>query len=93
MDLLSKEYKDLGPLLDQFDYNRENERFTLKKDAIFRTNIDIKLRIQYYMISFLRRMEHAKTVSRRDDQMISSVLEDIAERQGDSWRLKQTGIL
>jgi hypothetical protein len=58
LDLLKKEYTDLSPLLlDKFDYNGKTEKYTIKKDTRFQTLIDVKLRIKYYLISFLRRME------------------------------------
>ena len=58
LDLLKKEYSDLTPLLLQcFDYNKESELYTIKKDSRFTTHIDVKLRINYYLISYLRRME------------------------------------
>ena len=58
LDLLKKEYTDLTPLLlDNFDYNEETELFTIKKDARFKTQLDERLRIRYYLISYLRRME------------------------------------
>jgi len=58
LDLLKKEYSDLSPiLLNNFDYNTETELFTLKQDGKFKTSIDIKLRVRYYLISYLRRME------------------------------------
>lgn len=58
LDLLKKEYSDLTPiLLDKFDYNKETEIFTIKKDSRFTTHIDVKLRIRYYLLSYLRRME------------------------------------
>lgn len=58
LDLLKKEYTDLTPiLLGSFDYNEETEQFTLSKDSRFKTHLDVRLRIRYYLISFLRRME------------------------------------
>lgn len=58
LDLLKKEYTDLTPLLlSTFDYNEETEQFTLSKDSRFKTHVDVRLRIRYYLISFLRRME------------------------------------
>ncbi|MCS6821987.1 MAG: DNA methyltransferase [Microscillaceae bacterium] len=60
LDLLKKQYSDLTPiLLDNFDYDEKTELFTLRKNARFKTNIDVKLRIKYYLISYLRRMERA----------------------------------
>ena len=61
LDLLKKEYSDLTPLLmDMFDYDSETQKFKIRPNLKFRTNIDIKLRIRYYLYSFLRRMEIEK---------------------------------
>ena len=58
LDLLKKEYSDLTPfLLDTFDFDEKTQIFTLKKDKKFTTQIDLNLRVKYYLISFLRRME------------------------------------
>jgi hypothetical protein len=58
LDLLKKEYSDLTPILkNTFDYVEENEIFTIKKDSKFSTHIDLKLRVRYYLLSYLRRME------------------------------------
>lgn len=61
LDLLKKEYSDLTPLLkDCFDYNEEKEIYTLKKDTKFTTHLDVRLRINFYLVSYLRRMEREK---------------------------------
>jgi len=58
LDLLKKQYTDLTPLLlNSFVYDSEKEIYTLKHDTKFRTKIDIRLRIKYYLLSYLRRME------------------------------------
>ena len=58
LDLLRKEYTDLTPLLlDKFDYDQKTERYSLKKNTKFQTQIDVKLRINFYLLSFMRRME------------------------------------
>lgn len=58
LDLLKKEYSDLTPiLLSGFDYDEITELFTIRKDNKFKTHIDVKLRIRYYLLSYLRRME------------------------------------
>jgi len=58
LDLLRKEYTDLTPLLlDKFDYDQKTERYSIKKNTKFQTQIDIKLRINFYLLSYLRRME------------------------------------
>jgi hypothetical protein len=58
LDLLKKEYSDLSPLLlDRFYFDSKTEKFTIKKEMSFQTHIDVRLRVKYYLISFLRRME------------------------------------
>jgi DNA modification methylase len=58
LDLLKKEYTDLTPLLlDRFDYDAKTETYHIKKNTSFQTRIDLRLRIRYYLISYLRRME------------------------------------
>lgn len=68
LDLLKKEYSDLTPiLLSYFDYDSNTELFTLKLDSKFTTHIDVKLRIRYYLISYLRRMERMGQISTFDE--------------------------
>jgi len=68
LDLLKKEYTDLSPLLQsRFDYDGKTEKYTIKKGRKFQTHIDERLRIKYYLISYLRRMEREnKTPSFND---------------------------
>ncbi len=58
LHLSKKQYSDLTPLLfDNFDYKETTEKFTIKENHRFQTHIDIKLRIHYYLLSYLRRTE------------------------------------
>lgn len=58
LDLLKKQYSDLTPiLLGMFDYDDKTELFSLKKGKQFKSHIDLKLRIKYYLMSYLTRME------------------------------------
>lgn len=68
LDLLKKEYTDLTPLLtSKFDYDKETETFFIRKNTKFTTHIDVKLRIKYYLTSYLRRMEREKKSATFDD--------------------------
>lgn len=68
LDLLKKEYSDLTPiLLGNFDYDEKTERFSIKKDTKFKSHIDVKLRIRYYLISYLRRMERENKSAHFDE--------------------------
>jgi len=74
LDLLKKEYADLTPLLlDRFDFDESSEKFTLKKDSRFTSHIDVKLRIKYYLISFLRRMDR-ENKNPSFDEIIMAIL-------------------
>lgn len=74
LDLLKKEYTDLTPvLLDNFDYNEEMEQFTIREDSKFKTHVDVRLRIRYYLISYLRRMER-EGKSPTFDEIVMTIL-------------------
>jgi 16S rRNA G966 N2-methylase RsmD len=68
LDLLKKEYSDLTPfLLTEFDFNAKTEIFSLRKNAKFKSHLDVKLRIRYYLVSYLRRMELEKKTPTFDE--------------------------
>lgn len=68
LDLMKKEYNDLTPiLLDTFDYGEKSELFMIKKDRKFKTHIDLNLRVRYYLISYLRRMERENKMAHFDE--------------------------
>lgn len=112
LDLMKKEYSDLTPiLLDTFDFDENTELFTIRQNRKFKTHIDINLRVKYYLISYLRRMDRENKIVTFDEivlhimpllkngitpeqQTISNVLEDIADRfDGKWWKLKKQGQL
>jgi 16S rRNA G966 N2-methylase RsmD len=68
LDLLKKEYTDITPLLfENFAYDEEAELYTIRKDTRFKTYVDIRLRIRYYLLSFLRRMERENKTPHFDE--------------------------
>jgi len=68
LDLMKKEYSDLTPiLLETFDFDEENELFSIRKDKKFKTHIDLNLRVKYYLMSYLRRMEREKKIAHFDE--------------------------
>ncbi|MGB3208093.1 MAG: DNA methyltransferase [Crinalium sp.] len=74
LDLLKREYSDLTPILmENFNYNEDTELFTLKKNTKFKSHIDVRLRIKYYLISYLRRMERENR-SAHFDEIILNIL-------------------
>lgn len=72
LDLLKKQYNDITPILmEKFDYDDATEIFTIKKGMKFKTHIDVRLRIKYYLISYLRRMEKENKTPKLDDIIFS----------------------
>lgn len=68
LDLLKKEYDDLTPLLrENFDYDISKKMYFIKESSKFTTSVDVKLRIRYYILSFLRRKEKNNEISHFDD--------------------------
>jgi hypothetical protein len=71
LDLMKKEYSDLTPiLLETFDYDEKTELFTIKHNRRFKTFIDLNLRVKYYLISYLRRMEREKKPAHFDEMVL-----------------------
>jgi len=74
LDLLKKEYTDLTPLLlDNFDFNDAKQEFSIRKGGKFKTHVDVKLRIRYYLISFLRRAER-ENINPTIDDIITGII-------------------
>jgi 16S rRNA G966 N2-methylase RsmD len=72
LHILSQKYQDLTPLLrDRFQYDADAEKYFIKKDTKFKTHIDVRLRIRYYVLSLLRRMQHQKQRPTFDDVVLS----------------------
>ncbi len=56
---LSKKYQDLTPFLNEhFAFNEANKTYQIMKDAKFKTQIPVQVRIKNYLISYMRRCAH-----------------------------------
>jgi 16S rRNA G966 N2-methylase RsmD len=72
LELLAKKYTDLTPvLMDMFDYEEKTQKFHIRKNKKFQTHIDLNLRIRYYLLSYLRRMEIENKISTFDDIVLN----------------------
>jgi len=59
LDLLKKHYTDLTALLtENYEYDEERDVFKIRHK--FRTQVDVRLRIGYFLLSYMRRMEIEK---------------------------------
>ncbi|MBN1253631.1 MAG: type I restriction enzyme HsdR N-terminal domain-containing protein [Bacteroidales bacterium] len=58
LHVLSKEYKDLTPILmSEYDYDQENQKFHIRKNMKFKTKIPLDMRIKYFLLSYMKRKE------------------------------------
>jgi DNA modification methylase len=74
LDILSREYKDVTPfLLDNFAYDDKSQKYHLRRDTQFKSRIDVRLRIRYYLISFLRRKEREGTPPTFDEIVLNII--------------------
>ncbi len=56
LDLLSKKYDDLSPLLDSyFDLDGETQKYHLPQNKKFKSAIPVELRLRYFLLSYLKR--------------------------------------
>jgi hypothetical protein len=57
LDLLKRQYSDLTPLLQAaFDYDPQTKKWYLKKNAKFRCEIDVNMRIEYFLRNYMNKM-------------------------------------
>jgi DNA modification methylase len=74
LDVLSREYQDLTPILmSNFEFEEKSKRFFLKKDAKFRAHIEENVRIKYFLLSYLRRM-HQQGYDPTFDDIVLSIM-------------------
>jgi 16S rRNA G966 N2-methylase RsmD len=61
LDLMKQEYSDLTSLLTEtFEYSGESQKFFIRENQKFKTHLDVRLKIRYYVLAMLRRAEHRK---------------------------------
>ena len=73
LDLLSKKYDDLSPMLDSyFDLDGETQKYHLPKNKKFKSAIPVELRLRYFLQSYLKR----KRLERVDPDF-SEIVQDI----------------
>lgn len=57
LDILSRKYQDISPLLSAyFILDDKTQKFHLPKSSKFKSQIDVRLRIRYFLLSYMRRM-------------------------------------
>lgn len=72
LDILAKEYADLTPLLMQsFEFDDKTKTYNLRKNRKFKTHIPLESRVRYFVVSYLKRMEHLKRHPTFDDIILN----------------------
>jgi hypothetical protein len=72
LDVLAKEYADLTPLLVQwFDYDEKSKQYHIRPDRKFRSHIPLDLRVRYFIVSYLKRLEHRNENPTFDDVVLN----------------------
>lgn len=68
LDVVAKKYKDLSPfLVANFDFDDETKKYNLRKETKFRANIPVEVRIKYYVVSMMRRLQREGRYPHVDD--------------------------
>ena len=74
LHILSKEYKDLTPILiSEFDYDPQTEMFYIRKDQKFKTKIPLDMRIRYFLTSYLKNKQLLKENPTTDDVILEII--------------------
>ena len=58
LDVLAKEYKNITQILQEgFDYDPTCEKYHIRKERRFKAHIALEVRVRYFILSYLRKME------------------------------------
>jgi 16S rRNA G966 N2-methylase RsmD len=72
LDVLAKEYADLTPLLAQwFDFDEKTRKYNIREDRRFKSHIPLELRVRYFIVSYLTRLEHRNEHPTFDDVVLN----------------------
>jgi 16S rRNA G966 N2-methylase RsmD len=69
---LSQKYQDITPLLQQkFDYDETVGTYNIRRNSKIKAHIDVRLRVRYFLLSYMRAMEHLKLHPKFDEIVLS----------------------
>lgn len=72
LDILAKEYADLTPLLmESFEFDDKTKTYNLPKNRRFKSHIPLEYRVRYFVVSYLKRMEHLRRDPHFDEIVLS----------------------
>lgn len=68
LHIVAQQYQDLTPLLQKkFQYESIDNKYYIKKNTKFKTRVDVRLRVRYYLLSYMTRMDHRGVHPKFDD--------------------------
>ena len=74
LDLLSKKYDDLSPLLEAyFDLDEETQKYHVPKNKKFKSAIPVDLRLRYFLLSYLKR-QHQQGIDPGFSDIVQSIM-------------------
>ena len=74
LDLLSKKYDDLSPLLEAyFDLDDETLKYHLPQNKKFKSAIPVDLRLRYFLLSYLKR-QHQEGIDPEFSDIVQSIM-------------------
>lgn len=74
LDLLSKKYDDLSPLLEAyFDLDDETQKYHLPQNKKFKSAIPVDLRLRYFLLSYLKR-QHQNGIDPEFSEIVQSIM-------------------
>ncbi len=74
LDLLTKKYDDLSPLLDAyFDLDDETQKYHMPQNKKFKSAIPVDLRLRYFLLSFMKR-QHQQGINPKFDDIVQSIM-------------------
>jgi DNA modification methylase len=74
LHLLKKEYSNITHIMDdRFDYDNETKKYRIRRNSKFVWHIDLRLRVRYYVLSYLTEMER-KGQSAPFDEIVKNIM-------------------
>ena len=74
LDLLTKKYDDLSPLMEAyFDLDDEMQKYHLPQNKKFKSAIPVDLRLRYFLISYMKR-QHQHGVDPEFSDIVQSIM-------------------
>lgn len=74
LDLLTKKYDDLSPLLEAyFDLDDETQKYHLPQNKKFKSAIPVDLRLRYFLLSYLKR-QHQNGIDPEFSEIVQSIM-------------------